>query len=269
VWLGLAATLGGCSLITDLGGLGDGSAGDVAVDDARADAQDATDGDASTFVCPDAAIFCDDFESEPSTLPRWNGKAAVLPSTLDVTQSRAFHGASSMHASVSDTADSGAVQASDAVKFFAPMGDGSTFALRAYVYVTAPIETDAFFQLLHQNDNGHFINLGSSSDPAHCQNSVLPCVGTYLTGSTDVATGSGAALPIGAWTCLEWVVTVATAGHETVYVDGAVAIDVALDTMAGQTTGYDAVSAGLAGAYGTEGIFIDDVVVDTKRIGCE
>jgi hypothetical protein len=274
VWLGLATAFVACSLITDLSGLGSGDAAIDAEASTQRDAGDASDGDASDgdaagSVCPPTAIFCDDFENEPTTLPRWDVGVALLPSTLGVTQSRAFRGSSSMYATVSDTADSGAALFSNAAKFFAPIGDGSTFAMRAYVYLPAALETDAIFQLVHQDNSPHFINLGSTSSASVCKNNVFPCIATYFTGTVDVSTGSSAALPIGAWSCIEWVVTVATAGHETVYVDGAAAIDFGLDTVSGQTTGYDEFTAGLEGAYGTEGVFIDDVVVDTKRIGCE
>jgi hypothetical protein len=91
-------------------------------------------------------------------------------------------------------------------------------------------------------------------------------------GYSDVV--STTALPLAAWTCLEWQVTTASAGAVRVWLNGTAVgdLDLVTDTRLDPPVGRFVVGFayfGLHDALGAGDVWIDDVAVDTQRIGCD
>lgn len=270
--------VGACSLLTDLGGLtGSDGGSDVATLDAGGSDTQAEAGS----DCPSFAVFCDDFENEDSTFPRWdalvtNGTATVTTSTL------AFSGTRSLHVSV-DSDAGGDAFLSLTTHLGAAFGAGDVFAVRAYLYVSVPQNASAWFNLYATEAPGNTaLKQGSSDQSAPCMNGLATCYYTYINAGPDFTQPSGSSFDtvMNQWVCVEWVVDVSDGGLEEAFVttapyalSGSPVLTGAHDTIIpALTNGYDALDVGYHAGVNVQDLYIDNVVVAKnppgKRIGC-
>jgi hypothetical protein len=274
---GATAISGGAAcLFPSVGGLTGDAA--IAPDAQGADASDAGAGEAGNNACPDAAFFCDDFETCDGR--KWSGKEDNVPSQVIIDDAGPWRGACELHAitAYSDASIGGA-------HYILPLtpATSGTMAIRAYINLPKPLstvtETSLFWLNADGADGGFDGELIFSVDTSGVW-SIGTYGGAFGSGSTNT---SQVAAPIGHYACVEWDFRLGLNGHNRVFVDNnpLPVIDDDMNTAGPLARGYDFLYVGFVNAQGPkaqEGFF-DDVAVafypndvtplTTPRLGCE
>jgi hypothetical protein len=206
------------------------------------------------------AILCDNFEEGTIDTTRWQ-QLTLTSATLTVDQQQAHSGSYSLHASTDAVTATGTNPGGYAVH-----EDSSLpldFFVRFYVYVpstgTAPSKSQIVSQLVASTGDGMQIDINSgylaltswANNPVLDQTSDTP-------------------LTADLWHCIEWEALEGSPGATAVWIDG---IQV---TGLGPTVtapAYNTVQFGIgffqAPVQPRFEVWIDDVVVQTMRVGCD
>ena len=247
----LLLTAGGCSWNwTDRASANDGG-GDTGVDSGPGD----------SCAAHADALFCDGFES--GDFSRWKNDGAGNPLTIATMAHTGTYAALGETSGVGD-------QARFEANWATPVTSGSIFA-RAYFFVPTGTVTEqsTLFSMHGKNGNRIAIVLSTKEDTPGT---------TFI--SNDLPNGGGGAystpeaMALGKWECMELEVRVAAApdGYITLSRNGKA-------FGSGNRTGINTdVPGGYAGlrlpaSYSAQeapfAAYVDDVIVDTKRIGCD
>ena len=261
----LIALVPGCSLLTGLDALQSDAGADASFDTGSDVHDDAADAQSS---CSPDAIFCDDFENEPAGfVPRWDEVQSILPDKIEVSTAQSHGGTHSL-----DVASSGSAANPLFLVLHAKLGNafavGATFGLRAWVFAPGVEQSSAWFSLESSATLGN-VTLTHNADTA-CPDGGRCFVAFRALNAPDWIMGSFVDIEStpSTWTCLEWVVTVATAGPELVYVNNGTAISTTYDAVLDGLTGFDTLKVGYQAPTVAQELYIDDLVIMNKRVGC-
>lgn len=226
-------------------GPGDGATGDGAVL-------------ASSCATPGAGwILCDDFEGPLNT--RWNTGDSTHGSVV-TDGVHAHGGASAMH--LHTEAEPSSTPDYWVARVFTAFSQPKAY-VRAWVFLGPPTSNRANNQFL-QMVRGDFTALTIGNANATVQVSGSP------TGQPPAAKSSTSkSFTLGAWTCLEWLVSTGASGEIRVSLDGTDLPELHLTgfNLPGGFS-YLTFEQGVEPGGGPYDVFIDDVVVSTQPIGC-
>lgn len=217
--------------------------------------------------CPAGrGILCEEFEAAaPGAAWETIGTAPVR----DTARAHCGLGSLRVRTPAFGTGGSGISMLSDAKSLADRRLAGSFFA-RAWVYVpsTTTLSGDNYFTLMEvRQDVDPFLGVGVE---LHGDNTSL----TNWTATPSAVSSTASAFPRDAWVCVEWSVTFdAKSGASSVWLGGAAQpIATITSTLTAPTPAYGSF---LIGAYATATapqpeieLWIDDVVLDTARVGC-
>jgi hypothetical protein len=235
----------------------------------------------SSGPCPAAAMFCDGFENQTSTVPtgRW---LVVNPNcsgtgTAAITTAQAHSGAKSLEIDGHGTYCNH-VFASDATD----LATGApTWYVRFWMKHTTPLPTD-HTTFLAMNDSAH----GNTDLRLGAQNGALmwnrQTDDATLPDQSSVGVAQSVVLPTGAWECLEFSVD-GTTGQIHTWYNGSPVPGLTEDGVSTPNTD-DQWLAGAGASWrpqltdlklgwenyssGEDTLWFDDVVLSTSRIGC-
>jgi len=270
---------------------GSASASDDFGDDAETSSgagPDAATQDTGTGGC--AGLFCEDFEQGQIDLSKWDILMGA-GGTLNIEDQTVAHGKYAMHVH-------GLAGASDyalIVTRNAPAALSAASFGRAYFFIT-PKPTSGHTQMTFAGTNGTGPAEGPGPLPKLRYMEVANIGGGWQIGFDlldvsplieEVAYPAGSPrVPVATWACLEWQFT-DEPDVVNLWVDGAAVgtfDDEHVSYPGGHTPGsplYDGASSGLIGGYTVFGfgfhdwhpaeafdLYYDDIVLDTKRVGC-
>jgi polysaccharide lyase-like protein len=271
------------------GATGNGSAGSAG-NASSAGSSGAGNGAAGAFagvsgaLCPDSAVFCDDFETDTvGQVPGAPWRASVNGGTVNVDSTRAFSGANAVLARAPlGAAYRRAYFAVDAASF-----PGATLEMygRAMMYLDQISNADSHWTFVQGE--------GRSADNTH--NALYRYGGQHENGAqlmanyettdgvaTDCWDHSASKLSAGAWSCVEWRFVVAT-NEMQFWLNGTELSDIHVTGMGegcggnalnGQWTAppdFDTLYLGWEHyqvAANDINLWVDDVAVSTERVGC-
>jgi hypothetical protein len=208
-------------------------------------------------VCPASAIFCDDFEAGLD--PSWSVSSLKGSNTVAVDGRDPFGGQQSLHCTGTDQSSSSIAALARKLPTTLP----PTLGVRVYVLAPAGLGPDGFALQLYENFGFSFGDDGT---------------GFWKT-ATDLGSAGGndyaSSVPIAAttWTCLEVVVTAASATgqHVQAFADGQLFFDSATAQPAPPAIPFTDLYLGYARvppSHAAE-VFADDFVLAPARVGCE
>jgi hypothetical protein len=212
-------------------------------------------------LCATAGVpFCDGFES-PTLSSHW---AAVVQSggTVTVDTTRAYRGVSSLHLHQNALGSNGAsdVEINESQSFPA-----AQLWVRAFVYLPGAFAADdADLVLAEQNTTPYGgILLGVQGTSLHTNNTLT---GTRKTSTT--------VMPRDRWVCLEWTIQFGASGTTALTVDGVAANNLGGAQNLAPTPAIGQLGLSLiaqappGGSIAARDVWIDEVIVDTKAVGC-
>src|SRR5450631_1286261 len=235
--------------------------------------------------CP--GLICEDFETGSIDPAKWD--TSSKGGTLDVQTQQVAHGKYALHLQGlgSGSDDWATLFAKNAP---AALNAATTFG-RASMYFSAAVSASLHIQFPFAGSNG----TGSGTGPAPVTNLSYLEVGSYNGQwqlSMDIpniedSAYPGANIPTGKWVCIEWEfedqpdrVTLWVGGNQVGVFDN-MHINYSNNGTKSGGTLYQGKSGGLIGVFDAFGIgfhdwhptkafdlYYDDVVLDTKRIGC-
>lgn len=273
--------LGACTFFADFDDLTKGAPDAGSTDAARLDAVSPPGEDARTgegiwepplaAPCPKDAFVCDDFEGQPFAL--WNDVRQVAQGTVKITSNPSPTSRFGLNAArirvepIAAGLDAAAVPTASKSVLEKDTGPVRTpqLALRAFVFMSTLVRDTGIMKVLHI-DNGAVpedttLKLSDNGTlDANTDNAV----------ANDSSTYSADPVPVGRWFCLEWVVTIGTAGHHSVYIDDVAVIDADENTVGTMVAPYDRVQVGFTAPSSDtpRELFVDDVAIAPTRIGC-
>jgi hypothetical protein len=216
--------------------------------------------------CADGLVACEDFEGEVG--PPWSAFGDPLPST---DSSRAHCGKSSLRLHVPALAAGQSYVT--ALTESATFSDGRLAAglfARAWVFASGAAITEGNHMAL--------LEMRQKSDPFLGVAAQLGASRAAITDWTTTPAGfaeSTDPFPSDAWVCVEWqVVFGASNGASRLWIGGESSPSAALDaTNTTPSPPYEAMFAGVyftgpAAAQPAFDLWIDELAIDTKRIGC-
>lgn len=214
---------------------------------------DATSGDAVAFVCPQFAVFCDDFET--GDLSKWGPTIiSAKGGMVAPTTTRAHTGAYALEASEPLQTSSG-TKAEATV----PLAGQSTGMLAVREWIDAPQPLVGFACVDQvQAMNRYLLVCGDNS-------------GNWVVSEaypSNLDDHHGLAGPsVDTWTCVELDFTFGAPGHLQLYADDVLVVDAAASDPAPMYTQFNAgvPHAANAGFH----VFVDDVVIARQHIGCQ
>jgi hypothetical protein len=224
----------------------------------------ASDGAPGGSLCPNGLLFCEGFESGLNGTI-WSTTAQNTMVTLD--PGRAYRGTHSLHVylDAATPAQGDAVMNGWVAEKKSFVGAQPVLAMRFFLYLPANPPTQHTIFLRALGANGYF-DFSQVND--HLWG------GAYGNGNGDQGT-AGPAIPTDQWVCMEWQLTNMGAHEDVVlYMNGAQALH--LTNYGGVPINSLAVTNLYVGAaYHSSGqtipahdIWIDELAVDTQRIGC-
>ncbi|NOU31965.1 MAG: hypothetical protein HOO96_29020 [Polyangiaceae bacterium] len=234
---------------------------DAAPDAPEAGAPDATDGGSC-----ESAIFCEDFDKGSWNKEFWSGPPPNSGGTIEVDTSKAHSGAASLHFHNPARPDGGTAQTA----LGRPTFNYRDFYLRAFVWVppfpAAPGGGESFLTLNRQDgQTGIFLT----------RYDTLAAQAFYGTNGFETRVTNGKLSDPAAWDCLELHVSLNGAGvpNLALWVRG---VDqspapftnaIVLDPVGGLELGV--VIGNQVAPYPAQDLWVDDVILDTVRIGCD
>lgn len=243
-------------------------------DAAAANVLGGSDGGGDGGAAPCDHLLCEGFEG-PSTLARWG--VTVLHGAVDVDPMRARSGRHSLHVRISDALDDPntapmTTPPSQAEIAYEMPGLPATY-VRSYVYLPG---SDLDFPATAAEDV-RFAAVQANLPEDY------PNVSLWLNGPNlevtfpDYSTlDSPTKLPADRWVCLEWLVTSNEAGQVSAWVDDVPATDFPYtgDTSIILAAPDQFVELGVSifgdhPRFASYEMWFDDVLVDSKRIGCQ
>jgi len=261
------------------GGMKDGAAGQAGGSGSSGS------GAGGPAACP--GLFCEDFESGSIDPAKWD--TSTKGGTLAVQSQQVAHGKYALHLQGlgSGSDDWATLFAKNSP---AALNAATTFG-RASMYFSAAVSASLHIQFPFAGSNG----TGSGTGPAPLTNLRYLEVGSYNGQwqlSMDIpniedSAYAGAKIPTDKWVCIEWEledqpdrVTLWVGGNQVGVFDNMHINYSSNGTKSGGTL-YQGKNSGLIGVFDTFGIgfhdwhptkafdlYYDDVVLDTKRIGC-
>jgi hypothetical protein len=225
-------------------------------------------------ACPELSTFCDDFEL--GDLRRWGNLNVIAPCSMGIDDGGPPHrGGNALHFAAKETRDAGVPlmgYASIETKPFPAAVSAGTIAVRFYVKgSTIPSDGTTYVWLTKAGtDQAESILFSSFGNWAAESLAGSLGAGKVAYGNIPFATDK--------WLCAEWVVDVATAGRQQLFIDGNAEPVLAqdMDTIgdAGQGYQHAAIYMNNQGAT-TQELFFDDVTIavfatraNGPRIGC-
>jgi len=221
-----------------------------------------------------SGLFCEDFESGEIDAAVWDTKT-FGGQTVTVQSTTAAHG----KYAVQFHANPNLVSYDFIITKSAPAALSGHFFGRAYFFITPnpPAEhMEFFFAGTAGFPNLKYIEVASAGTAWQLTYVDLLVASGQAASSpgTQEKYSGGGTVPVKKWTCLEWEVNDAP-DQETVYVDGTEDVSFPSITLNG-------VGSGLVGGFADFGfgyyawhpaanpidIYYDDIVLDTKRVGC-
>jgi hypothetical protein len=206
---------------------------------------------------------CTGFENvtpdAPFTTLTRTGCTAVIDST------RACRGSKSLHLTTPSSAGGSLLEAFVLEQTFLPTSSATPFYVRAFLYVAAPV-----------GDDNYVVQAYQSFTPYAAATLALHPSGTLQTGNSvaNLPTSPSAThFPMNRWVCVEWRIDTAPSGSIHAYLDGSEVTDIAQTGINTQPSpAFDTVAVGLSenptGNVGASEMWVDEVRVDTSRIGC-
>jgi hypothetical protein len=246
-------------------------------------------GAAGASACP--GLICEDFESGSIDPAKW--EASSKGGTLAVQTQQVAHGRYALHLQgLGSGSDDWATLFAKNVP--AALKSATTFG-RASMYFSAGVTASLHIQFPFAGSNG----TGSGSGPAPLTKLRYLEVGSYngqwqlsfdihdVAPNVEDSAYTGGKIPTDKWVCIEWELE-DQPERITLWVGGSAAgvfdnmhINYSSDGTKSGGTFYQGKTSGLIGAFDTFGIgfhdwhptktfdvYYDDVVLDTKRIGC-
>jgi hypothetical protein len=280
---GVAGMPGGAGSGT--GGSGTGGSGNAGANAGGSSGSSSGTGGASAVaLCPEGTLFCDDFEDAAGALAApW--RTSTNQATVTVDELQAFSGTKAVHVN--------APQAGTYHRGYFALDQGSSPIFpgvaqemygRAMVYLADYPNADVHWTFIQGE--------GRAADDTH--NALYRYGGQHQNGAqlmanyetTDIATDcwdhSASVLPEAQWTCVEWHFTVATNDMQF-WLNGTELTDIHVtdrgegcggQALAGQWLAPPAFQTLYLGwehyqqTMNPIDLWMDDVVVDTQRIGC-
>jgi hypothetical protein len=258
----LVATLPGCELFWSWDGIGHG--GDGSADSSAPDSFSSDAGAIGTACASPTALLCDDFEDDDRNNP-WQPQAYVIGAGavgLDTTHSRS--GSHALHARADNRQPSAGIWAQ--WWQLLPSVAGPVY-LRVFVYPTNPLAGFESFAEFMQTDNNVLAALYMDPQSVGWINSATAGPSSTL----DVQS----TLPTDRWSCVELEVdqpsSVGKAWINGVeYPPGGTSGTLDVSGVALPTPNQ--VNIGIYVDHGTSQVYdlwLDDVVVDTRPVGCQ
>lgn len=243
-------------------------------------------GAAAAAICPEGALFCDDFENAAPGAVAAPWRASTNQATVNVDQAQAFSGTNAVHVN--------APQAGTYHRGYFALDQGSSAGIfpavaqemygRAMMYLAELPNADAHWTFIQGE--------GPSADGTH--NALYRFGGQHENGaqlmanyettniSTDCWQHSATFMPTAAWTCVEWRFSVATNemqfwlnGNELsdIHVTGSGqgCVGQALNGQWVAPPAFETLYLGWEHYQQTANpidLWVDAVVVDTERVGC-
>jgi hypothetical protein len=233
--------------------------------DSIADASDGSPEEAGetgppSLCAQEAYLFCDGFEQ--SILTNWaaistTGGQAGLDST------HVYRGRRALHANTYAILEAGTSESAYVMKYGATPWP-THFFTRMFVYMPSPPPTFTFNILDLQQNGGSYTGLELRVKPSELLGMV-----TFLTPADQQWQSSDASVGFDQWMCFELEVDTA-AETEHVYVNDVEVTDLAQGNLALGQLGNVIVGLGFAQAnpQPSYDVWIDEVAVDSARIGC-
>lgn len=220
-------------------------------------------GTPSSLACPDAAFFCDDFESGDTS--KWGKRVSGSSSSIEATPAFAHAGLFGLRAATPANAGGSDVTAyveERHVHFV----EGMTYVARVYVDLSEPTGRGTLILLESTTDGA---NVRLAFDPTSRKLYVVSENATLDGGSAT--TYASEALSSARWQCVEWIVRVGVDGGQALLVNARPVLTTAVNTLGKQSNALDQTKLGIAG-NGQPSVALragfDDVVLATEAVGC-
>jgi hypothetical protein len=286
--VGAGGTQTGNAGTTALGGTGGGggSAGAAQGGSAGTGAAGGTSGAAAAAICPEGALFCDDFETAALGAVAAPWRASTNMATVNVDQLQAFSGTNAVHVN--------APQAGTYHRGYFALDQGSSAGIfpavatemygRAMMYLAVIPNADAHWTFIQGE--------GPAADGTH--NALYRFGGQHQNGaqlmanyettniSTDCWQHSASVMPAATWTCVEWRFAVET-NEMQFWLNGTELTDIHVtgsgegcvgQALEGQwiaPPAFETLYLGWEHYQQTANpidLWVDAVVVNTERVGC-
>jgi polysaccharide lyase-like protein len=238
-------------------------------------------------LCPEGSLFCDDFEDDTVGTIGAPWRASTNQATVAVDEAQAFSGTKAVHVN--------APQAGTYHRGYFALDQGSSAGIFPAVAQEMYGRTMVYLGVL-PNADAHWTFIqgeGPSADATH--NALYRYGGQHQNGAqlmanyettngvaTDCWDHSATLMPVAEWACVEWHFTVATNDMQ-LWLNGTELSDIHV-TQQGEGCGGDALAQQWIAppafqtlylgwehyqqAANPIDVWMDDVVVDTKRVGC-
>jgi hypothetical protein len=206
------------------------------------------------------ALLCDDFES--GDFGKWSTVHIYRPlGTIDVTTTRPRSGTLSTEISIPPNPNT---DTSRDLVLRVPTQTSGTIAVRAWFYLVDPLVDYNLLLVLRNKDTVQYVTAGGSGADTW--------VSSDNTAMDTLTDHNSATLvpPIATWFCFEFVFDFATPpgpGRVRIFVDETQVLDARTNDS---TPAYSdiAIGAPKADSKGFS-LFLDDVVIDNQRVGCQ
>jgi hypothetical protein len=219
------------------------------------------DGSAGGSCASPGAILCDDFEEGTIDTPRWQ-RLTQTSATVAVDSTRPHSGRFSLHASAAQVPSDGGV--ANIGGYIAHQGAlPSDFFMRFYAYLPSaggpPSRSEIVAQLVASSGLGMQLDTNSG---------YVALTSWANTPELDLVSGTPLAADV--WHCVEWEAREGSPGQTAVWIDGNPVGDLGVGVMA---PAYSEVQLGIGffqpPAQPAFELWIDDVVVQSSRVGCD
>ncbi|HZS37798.1 MAG TPA: thrombospondin type 3 repeat-containing protein [Polyangia bacterium] len=206
--------------------------------------------DGAAPACPPAALLCEDFESNSLSTNGWTVSNLHSGDSVAIDTTRPHAGARSLHA-VGATLGSMHIAAIDRA-----ISLPATFAVRQWMYVSSDPGPSSFMLQLYTDTIGVSVGKGDNGN----------WVVTEDFGSSTTDHTTSLPFTLGAWTCVEFVVTGGATQRFQVYADNQLLADFN-PTQSYAFNNFYTGYARIPPSSATE-LFVDDIVIAPTRVGC-
>jgi hypothetical protein len=217
------------------------------------------DGGVGSSCASSGAILCDDFEEGVIDPGRWQ-QLTQNSCIVTVDQQQAHSGSYSLHASSAAVTTIGSIIGGYAVHIDPSIP--SDFFVRFYVYVPTTSATPSKSQIVSQLVDGSGAGMQIDVNAGYLALTSWANVPELdLTSTTRLTAGS--------WHCVEWEAQEGTPGQTALWIDGTSVGDLGVGVTA---PAYNQVQLGIGFFHPPVqpafDVWIDDVVVQATRVGC-